>query len=84
MQLYVAGLRQMGIFFKILLKDNTVQADFYKHCEMRKRPLVTRGGIGRIVNTSGTSVKYISLPEHVTEQRPAPSFATSSILLSGQ
>ena len=77
-------LRQRGTFFKILLKDDTVQADFYKHCEMRKRPLVTRGAMGRVANTSGTSVKYISLLEHVTEQRPATSFATSRVLLSGQ
>lgn len=65
-QLYVAVLRQRGTFLKILLKDNTVQADFYKYREMRKRPLVTCGGMGRVANTSGTSVKYISLPEHVT------------------
>lgn len=76
-------LRQKATFFKNLLKDDTVQADFYKHCEMRKRPIVTRGGMGRLANNSGTSVKNISLPEHVTEQRPEPSFATSRALLSG-
>lgn len=83
-QPYVAVHRQWGTFLNILLTDNTVQGDFYKYRQIRKRPLVTCRGMGRVANTSGTSVKYISLPEHVTEQRPAPSFTTSRALLSGQ
>lgn len=48
-----------GHILIILLIDDIVQAEFYKHHDMRRRPLVTRGGMGHVANASGTSVKYI-------------------------